>query len=185
MATRRKIITAIMATAALPLAAACGSSPSPSAAQGQPSKGPAAQAFAYARCIRAHGVPSFPDPQVSTSPGSVGIRQGVPAAAGLSPKFPAAQKACRAILPPPGNGGPGDHGPNKQVLLAFARCLRAHGINGFPDPNAKGQLTMEMISAAGVDIHTSKVLDAGKACVGVTHGAISVAQVQALVSGNH
>jgi hypothetical protein len=183
--TSRRIITAITAAAALPLAAACGGSPSRTPAQSQTSKSPAQQAFAYARCIRAHGVPAFPDPQVSTSPGSVGIRQAVPAAAGLSRAFPAAQKACRAILPPPGNGAPGDHGPNKPVLLAFARCLRAHGISGFPDPNAKGQLTMEMISAAGVDIHTSKVLDAGKACVGVTHGAISVAQVEALVSGQH
>src|SRR5262249_18811378 len=133
----------------------------------------------------AHGVPAFPDPQVSTTPGSVGIRQAVPAAAGLSPALPAAQKACRGILPAPGNGGPRDHGPNKQVLLAFARCLRADGITGFPDPNAKGQLSMEMISAAGIDIHTPRVLNAGKACVGVTHGAITVAQVEALVSGRH
>jgi hypothetical protein len=182
MTSRHKII-AMTAAAALPLAAGCGGSPSPPKAQA--SKNPAQQAFAYARCIRAHGVPAFPDPQVSTSPGSVGIRQAVPAAAGLSRAFPAAQKACRSILPPPGNGGPGDHGPNKQVLLAFTRCLRAHGITGFPDPNAKGQLTIEMISAAGIDIHTPRVLNAGKACVGVTHGAITVAQVEALVNGRH
>jgi hypothetical protein len=182
MASRRKI-TAVMAAAALPLAAGCGGSPSPT--QGQSSKSPAQEAFAYARCIRAHGVPAFPDPQVATTPGSVGIHQAVPAAAGLSPAFQAAQKACRGILPAANNGGRSDHGPSKQVLLAFARCLRARGITGFPDPNASGELSQEMISAAGVDIHTQSFFNAAKTCVPVTHGAITVAEVAALTSGHH
>ena len=172
-----------MAAAALPLATGCGGSPSP--AQSQSSKTPAQQAFAYARCIRAHGVPSFPDPQVTTTPGSVGILQGVPASAGLSPAFAGAQKACRSIMPAQGNGGGSDHGPGKQVLLAFAHCLRAHGVTGFPDPNASGQLSIEMIKAAGVDIHTGGFLDTAKACVGVTHGAITVAQLQTAINGHH
>jgi hypothetical protein len=182
MACRQKI-TAVMAAAALPLATGCGGSPS--RPQGQSSKSPAQQAFAYARCIRSHGVSAFPDPQVVTTPGSVGIRQGVPAAAGLSPAFKTAQKACRGILPAPQKGGTNDQGPRKQVLLAFAHCLRAHGISGFPDPTANGQLTMEMISAAGVDIHSRSFFNAAKACVGVTHGAITMAQVAAAISGHH
>jgi hypothetical protein len=130
-------------------------------------------------------VPAFPDPQVSTTPGSVAIRQGVPAAAGLSPKFRAAQKACRSIMPAPRKGGGRDQGPNKQALLAFAHCLRAHGATGFPDPNASGQLTTEMIKAAGVDIHTRSFFDTAKACVGVTHGAITMALVQMAINGHH
>jgi hypothetical protein len=172
-----------MAAAVLPLATGCGGSPAPS--QSQSAKTPAEQAFAYARCIRAHGVPAFPDPQVTTTPGSVGIRQAVPAAAGLSPAFTAAQKACRSIMPAQGNGGSRDQGPGKQVLLAFAHCLRAHGVTGFPDPNASGQLSIEMIRAAGVDIHTRGFLDTAKACVGVTHGAITVAQLETAISGHH
>jgi hypothetical protein len=170
----------MMAAAALPLAAGCGGSPSPS--QSQSAKTPAQQAFAYARCIRAHGVPAFPDPQVTTTPGSVGIRQAVPAAAGLSPGFTAAQKACRGIMPAQGDGGGRDQGPNKQALLAFAHCLRGHGVTGFPDPSASGQLSGEMISAAGVDIHTPSFFKAAKACVGVTHGAITLAQVTAAIN---
>ncbi|MGZ4185622.1 MAG: hypothetical protein ACXVUE_05610 [Solirubrobacteraceae bacterium] len=182
MASRGKI-TAVIAAAALPLATGCGGSPAPP--QGQSAKTPAQQAFAYARCIRAHGVPAFPDPQVTTTPGSVGIRQAVPAGAGLSPAFTAAQKACASIMPAPGKGGSGDQGPHKQVLLVFAHCLRAHGVNGFPDPNASGQLTQEMVSAAGVDIHTRGFFAAAKACVGVTHGAITMAQVAAAISGHY
>jgi len=49
---------------------------------------------------------------------------------------------------------PGGHqAPSKQVFLAFARCLRSHGISDFPDPDAQGQLTLQMISAAGVDLN--------------------------------
>ena len=173
----------MMAAAVLPLATGCGGSPAPP--QNQSAKTPAQQAFAYARCIRAHGVPAFPDPQVTTTPGSVGIRQAVPAAAGLSPAFNAAQKACRGIMPAPGKGGSHDEGPGKQVLLAFAHCLRGHGVAGFPDPNASGQLTIEMIRAAGVDIHTRSFFDTAKACVGATHGAITVAQLERAINGPH
>jgi hypothetical protein len=183
MARRHTIRLAVLTAAALPLTAGCGGSPSHASAQ--KAKGPAAQAFAYARCIRAHGVPAFPDPQVVTTPGSTGIRQAVPAGAGLSPKFPAAQKACRGILPPAGSGSSDQGGPGKQTLLAFARCLRAHGLTDFPDPNARGQLTSGMIRAAGVDVHGPGFLKAGRACVGVTHGAITLAQVAAAATGGH
>jgi hypothetical protein len=54
------------------------------------------------------------------------------------------------------------------VLLAFAHCLRDHGITGFPDPTAEGQLSQEMISAAGVDIHARSFVNAATGCVGVT-----------------
>lgn len=89
------------------------------------------------------------------------------------------------MLPGPGNSRSDHHGPSKQVLLAFAHCLRARGITNFPDPNGQGELTVEMISAAGVDIHSQQLLAAGKTCVGVTHGQITVAEVEALSSGRH
>jgi hypothetical protein len=179
------ILVALLAT----LAAGCGSnkptttntgaaSASASAAQNA-----ATAAFAYSRCIRAHGIPSFPDPKVSTTPGGGKISQEVPASAGLSPKFPAAQKACRGILPPPSNSGSEDQA-RRPYMLAFARCLRGHGVSAFPDPDRNGRLTIEMITAAGIDIHTRQILDAGTACVGVTHGMITAAEVRALVNGN-
>ena len=59
-------------------------------------------------------------------------------------------------------GGRRDQEPRKQMLLTFAHCLRGHGVTGFPDPNADGQLTLEMISAAGVDIHTRSFVDGGE-----------------------
>ena len=137
--------------------------------------------------MRHHGVTGFPDPQVTTTPGGggVGVRQAVPASAGLSPKFKTAQNACKGILPPPGGGGPGQEGPSKQVFLVFARCLRSHGVSNFPDPSAQGQLTLQMIDAAGVDLKAPSFLTAAKACVGATHGQITLALVVRAINGPH
>jgi hypothetical protein len=175
----------MLTTAAAVLAAGCGSSPSHVPAQ--TAGGPAAQAFAYSRCMRSHGVADFPDPRVTTTPGggSARIAMMAPSSAVNSPAFKTAEKACQGILPAPGNNRPDGHGPSKQVLLAFARCLRSHGVSGFPDPNAQGQLPPQAITAAGVDVRTPQFAIAGKACVGVTHGEITVAEVEALASGQH
>jgi hypothetical protein len=172
------------------LAAGCGSSGPTQTTNVGSSKSPEQAAFAYADCMREHGVPSFPDPQVVTTGGagggSVGIRQALPASAAASPKFKSATKACARILPAPSSNGPGgQQGPSKQDLLAFARCIRNHGISGFPDPSAAGRLNLQTISAAGVDVHSRSFEVAADSCVSVTHGAITAAAVAALVNGSH
>jgi hypothetical protein len=115
------------------LSSAKGASPSSSESRGSsPEEGPASlerAAVAYARCMRANGVPSFPDPNV----GGGFLFQ---ARAGLtnSPLFRAAQAKCHKLLPPgPGSGAP----PSAQTLARFlkiARCMREHGVHAFPDP---------------------------------------------------
>jgi hypothetical protein len=59
------------------------------------------QALAMARCMRSHGVPNFPDPQVQAGPnGGVGVRIQI-GGAGINPNppaFGAAQKACGSIF---------------------------------------------------------------------------------------
>jgi hypothetical protein len=174
-----------VAAALATLVAGCGSSNPPGTATHQASSGPGAAAFEFARCMRAHGVTDFPDPKVSTSGGSVRISQMAPASAAASPRFKSAQKACGGLAPGPGNAGPDQQRPGAQVLLAFARCLRGHGIGGFPDPDRNGRLSGQMITAAGVDYRSPKFLTAGTACLGVTHGAITRGQLDALVNGPH
>ncbi|HEX3511977.1 MAG TPA: hypothetical protein VHT27_12850 [Solirubrobacteraceae bacterium] len=97
------------------------------------------QAVAYTACIRAHGVPTFPEPQVSEHGGSTSVRMAVPASVGENPKFKGAQEACRKLLP---GGGPGRQAPltpaqQEQYLKAVA-CIRAHGVPSFPDPTFSG-----------------------------------------------
>ena len=178
-------LAVISVVAAAALVAGCGSSTPPPVAGSAAASGAQAP-YQYARCMRVHGVSGFPDPQVTTTPGggSVSARQVVPASQAQSPHFKAASSACAHILPAPGTES-GPHGPNKQVLLAFAHCLRAHGVNGFPDPNSQGRLSFATISAAGVDVHSSQFLRAADGCVGVTHGAITTAEVHALVNRAH
>ena len=93
----------------------------------------ASQALAFAQCMRARGVPSFPDPQPG---GGLLFRAGN--AVMSSPAFRTAQAKCWKLLPGGGPPGPGSttH-PTAQTLaklLRIARCMRQHGISDFPDP---------------------------------------------------
>jgi hypothetical protein len=91
-------------------------------------------ALSFATCMRANGVPNFPDPAPGgeatfTVPGGTN-----PAA----PAFQAARAKCQKLLTGDGPPGPGSttH-PSAQTvakLVKIAQCMRRHGISEFPDP---------------------------------------------------
>jgi hypothetical protein len=96
---------------------------------------PEATALAYSKCMRSHGLPSFPDP-VSGPNGKVAITFGKfdP----NSPQVKAAEQACKSIVPPD-NGVNQAIPPNQQAAyLTWAACIRAHGLPDFPDPTFTG-----------------------------------------------
>ena len=66
---------------------------------------PASQAVAYTACMRAHGVPNFPEPQVTEHGGEVQHHDRRSPASSGNPQFKSAQQACRKLLP---GGGPGE-----------------------------------------------------------------------------
>lgn len=182
-----KTVTVILAAASIAMfAAGCGSSNekpnSSETSQSQSGQSFASAAYKYAACIRSHGVPNFPNPQVHNGPGSHGISQAVPAGVGTSPKFAAAQKACKGLMPGPEGESAAQHSAHQHAranaMLAFAQCLRAHGLPSFPDPTAQGQISPTTIRAAGVDLQAPSFLTAAKACVGSTHGLITLADIQ-------
>ena len=138
----------VLASVSLALAG-CGGSSSPGVAHLSSEKGASsagsegsgsspesrvsgAQAMlAFAKCMRASGVPNFPDPNASGQVVHVG--------AGTNPSSPAfrtAQAKCQKLLPGgglPGSGSP----PSAQTLarmLKVSQCIRQHGVSGFPDP---------------------------------------------------
>ena len=87
---------------------------------------------AYAKCMRASGVPNFPDP-------NAGGGFVLHARAGIinSPSFKAAQAKCRNLLPDGGPGSGSGPPPSQQTLARFlkiARCMRQHDVSDFPDP---------------------------------------------------
>jgi hypothetical protein len=91
-------------------------------------------AVAFARCMRANGVPNFPDPSAGGGAlSSVGAGTNPTA-----PAFQAARAKCQKLLPGDGPPGPGSKThPSAQTLtklLNIARCMRQHGVPEFPDP---------------------------------------------------
>jgi hypothetical protein len=174
------------------LAAGCGSGSPSNSTSGGSGSGPSfhsltADAYKQSACMRSHGVSDFPDPHIITGKGQQIISLKLPAGAAQSPAFKAAQKACRGIMPapPPNSSQGGDRTQaHKQAILTFAHCLRSHGISDFPDPTAQGQLTLAMVHAAGVDLHSPQLLAAAKVCVPLTHGAITGADVQRAINSS-
>lgn len=162
------------------LTSACGSkSPtSTTTSTAQSFQSAVSQAFKYSACMREHGVSNFPDPKIINKPGQHGI--GIEAV-GRGPQFNGAQKACGRILPQPSKADLAAQAAQRRVhtqdLLSFARCMRGRGIDGFPDPNAQGDLTTEMITAAGVDLHAPETATAARACIPASHGILTPAMV--------
>jgi hypothetical protein len=126
----------------------------------------------YARCMREHGV-DMPDPDTSGGPGIVqfgasasasGSGAGQPLELDMT-KFQDADKACRDLL---GDAGPQTMDPKQQQemqdqALAFAKCMREHGVD-MPDPTFSGQGAVTMAIGKGFDPNDSKFADAQQAC---------------------
>jgi hypothetical protein len=133
---RRAWLVALTLVTAGVLAAACGGSPSsPKAAQTGSRQG---AELAYSSCIRAHGVPNFPDPQ----PGGGYPRSAISAIGGQnSPQLVAAQRACHSQAIAAGFvHTPAQIRRHIEQLRAESACMRKHGVPDMPDPNAQGQM---------------------------------------------
>ena len=89
-------------------------------------------ALADAKCMRAHGVANFPDPQ---SDGGFIISGSGSSNPSHSPEFHSATQACEHLLQNGGQPSAGQAGPSAQAAdLKYAKCMRAHGVLNFPDP---------------------------------------------------
>lgn len=93
---------------------------------------------AAARCIREHGIPSYPDPALSADGTVYSDLQGFR----LAPQsvYDAIQHACGALFVAAGFDPGAEPPPTPQLLQAGVRaaeCLRAHGLPHMRDPNAQ------------------------------------------------
>ncbi len=139
--------------------------------------------LAFSSCMRSNGMPHFPDPQRFVG-GNVKLT--LHQLGSDSPQFRAAIAACNHLLPTNGDGGSQETPQQQRTRLAdglsFAKCMRRHGVNRFPDPTAQGQLTVEMIRAQGIDVHAPEVLHAVQACLPASHGLLTPAKVRAALN---
>lgn len=171
----------LAAAALATLLAGCGSSSSPSASNsaGSPSQAQLPRdALKFTDCMRSHGVPNFPDA------GTPGFKAEF---ATRAPAFWSTVRTCARLAPGFAPSAPSEDAGRSQAqvaaMLAFARCIRSHGFPNFPDPTTNGALTHQMVASAGIDLHQPAVLQAGDACVSVTHGIITKAVVARFVAG--
>jgi hypothetical protein len=128
---RAGLAAAVLALTGL-LATACGGGSSPAAASGGGGGGgsPPMQAqLAYAKCMRAHGVPDFPDPD-SNGNGFTGEPTGS--------QVTAADHVCHHLLNAGAPLSPAQWQHYLGQLVQYARCMRAHGLPDFPDPHTTG-----------------------------------------------
>jgi hypothetical protein len=164
--SRRKLFGAAVALLAVApaglLLAACGgpAAPAITSTGGSTSAGAEsslAQAVAYSQCIRAHGVPNFPDP-VQTPSGHYGYRTH-----GIDPNsaaFQGALLACNDLPSPWTSTGQQLSPAQQQGWLNWAQCIRAHGVPDFPDPTFSGS----EVHDSGVELSSPQFQSAVDAC---------------------
>jgi hypothetical protein len=144
------------------LAAACGGGGSSAAAGSKAYQ----HALAFARCMRSHGEPSWPDPTSGGAFSTSGINLN-------SPQFSLASSACKNLQPAGGVHFQLSAAQQQALIkqgLKFAACMRAHGIPNFPDPEVQdvqagaiGFSTKGLVPP-GQKLNSPQFLAAQKAC---------------------
>lgn len=99
-------------------------------------------ALAFAKCMRTHGVPSYPDPRTQLPIPSGGISTTASGGSGginpQSPAYQAASNDCKSLAV----ATRVTQTVASQVMasqLKFAGCMRANGVPNFPDPTSTGE----------------------------------------------
>ena len=168
--SQRSALSVLVAVSCAVAVAACGSTTPNAASTHSATSSPQ---FALATCMRAHGVPNFPDPTPGAGGEGFSIEKSHDSSAvtidGISfsgPAFQAATKTCQYA----GALGPsaGISGTQKEAFIAKAHCIRTHGVPNFPDPFfGPGGHGVGINLPAGVNPQSPAFLSAAKACAQV------------------
>jgi hypothetical protein len=140
------------------LAAACGSSGAKVAQVGTGGgTNPRPQhQQTFSACMRSHGVPNFPDANTEGDIQAAGIDE-------TSPAFRTAFHSCQGLLQGRRRRVHGQSTPEQQrQLLAFAKCMRSHGVPKFSDPIFHPDGRVEI--GAPQDANSPSFIAAANAC---------------------
>jgi hypothetical protein len=118
--------------------AACGSSGHLAAGStgNTPDPSGRSQLEAVVQCLRAHGVPGFPDPVYDPGDGRwhyADYRSAIPQRS---------QQACQHLDPSAVSPSPPVPQAQFTELVRLAQCIRQHGLPTWPDPNPQGQFRL-------------------------------------------
>jgi hypothetical protein len=123
-------------------------------------------ALAFIGCMRTHGEPNMPEPDVTKSGSHVAVN--INASSGIdpnSPQFAAATNACKHLLPNDGVPSKGQTiTPADQAdYLKAVVCMRSHGFPDFPDPTFQDN-TVTFVARTPIDANSSQYKSALTTC---------------------
>lgn len=115
------------------------------------------RAVAFARCMRSHGLPGWPDPN------SKGVFDKTKLSAqhlgASASEIQGAQQACRHLLP---TASAAQQRAGVAQALRFSECVRTHGVPSFPEPDSTGRIPDP--ATVGVDQGSRAFEAANQAC---------------------
>jgi hypothetical protein len=161
----RPLAGALLAACALAVAACGGGDPGGTASAAERDSKARDAMLEYARCMREHGV-DFPDPKRNGS-GAQTFSVG-PGGDASPEEFQDADKACRHYMKDvePPELSDEQQQEFKEAALANARCMRAHGVEHFPDPTFgdNGEARIQIDKGSGVNPNDADFKKAQEAC---------------------
>ena len=144
------------------LVSACGGSAA------SPSGSTQNAALAYAGCLRANGVPNWPDPGSS---GAFDKSKLTAQHLGVSgSQLQAAQGACQRLLPD-GGAPPTTTGLREAEhdALAFARCMRSKGVASWPDYTLRSGTPLFDLHGTAIAPNSPMVVATQRRCTSSLH----------------
>lgn len=120
-------------------------------------------ALAFAKCMRGHGEPNFPEPSVKGHSAHLSVHPG----SGVdpnTPQFAVANAACKHLLPkdvPTTNQT--ITAADEAIYVKAAACMRSHGIKNFPDPTFRDS-TVTFVAKLPIDTNAPQYRNALTTC---------------------
>jgi hypothetical protein len=172
-ATKRPMLWTLLAAGCAVQLAACGSAGSTGYHNPHYPYGAPNVPISLSKCMRANGVPGFPDPREGPNGGGVGWPGGGPAMISTDvllimgqriagPAVASAAKHCKEYMGPSGPP-PELTESQKRAAIARADCIRTHGLPNFPDPTFAGGY-QQLNLPPGLNPQSPAVEQAAKAC---------------------
>jgi hypothetical protein len=171
--TSGPLIRAVVAAGCAVALAACGTAHSTGYHNPHYPYGAPNVPISMSRCMRANGVPNFPDPREGPNGGGVGWPGGGPVMISTDvllimgqriagPVVASAAKTCKEYMAPAGPP-PALTESQRQAAIAEAECMRTHGLPNFPDPTFSGP-SRQLNLPPGLNPESPAVEQAAKAC---------------------
>jgi hypothetical protein len=172
-ATSRPALSALLAIGVAVVLASCGSARSTGYHDPHYPYGAPNVPISMSKCMRANGVPDFPDPREGPNGGGVGWPGGGPEMISTDvllimgqriagPVVASAAKKCKEYMGPSGPP-PALTESQQRAAIARADCMRAHGLPNFPDPTFSGGY-QQLSLPPGLNPQSPAVEQAAKAC---------------------